>query len=373
MWRPSMPGWTVRGTAAVAAIALVMTATASTASAGNAPVLVKDIVAGAHGSLPDDLVNVAGTLFFTAIDGTHGRELWKSDGTPGGTRMVKDIRPGSAYSSPRHLTVAGDRLFFTAADGIHGREVWVSDGSRAGTHMVRDVTSPGEHGSSDPSDLVAVGSNVYFWRDIGTFCSMCDDRYELWRSDGTRAGTRRVLIGPNVGEQVGIGRKLFFTYEYLVGSLWTTDGTVSKAVAGMPDGVPYDLTVVGKTLYFGSDLDPGRNSLWKTDGTRDGTARLLHQQPADITPFGARLAFISGAPGGPALGERRQRGRHALIADIGPWTTFEWAEVGWRWRSRAANSTSRVTTPTMAWGACGGRTAPPPGRRSSRGRRDLTA
>ena len=32
-------------------------------------------------SNPRDLTNVGGTLFFTADDGTHGHELWRSDGT----------------------------------------------------------------------------------------------------------------------------------------------------------------------------------------------------------------------------------------------------------------------------------------------------
>ena len=40
------------------------------------------------------LTNVNGTLFFTANDGTHGHELWKSDGTAAGTVLVKDIIPG---------------------------------------------------------------------------------------------------------------------------------------------------------------------------------------------------------------------------------------------------------------------------------------
>ena len=42
---------------------------------------------------PSSLTGVGGTLFFTADDGIHGRELWKSDGTKAGTVLVKDIDP----------------------------------------------------------------------------------------------------------------------------------------------------------------------------------------------------------------------------------------------------------------------------------------
>src|SRR5205085_6189998 len=39
-------------------------------------------------------VNVNGTIYFEANDGVHGIELWKTDGTTGGTVMVKDINAG---------------------------------------------------------------------------------------------------------------------------------------------------------------------------------------------------------------------------------------------------------------------------------------
>src|SRR5262249_58532624 len=86
---------------------------------------------------------VGGTLFFTANDGVNGEELWKSDGTEAGTVLVKDINPGSAFgygygSRPYELTAVGGTLFFTADDGAHGRELWKSNGTEAGTVLVKD-------------------------------------------------------------------------------------------------------------------------------------------------------------------------------------------------------------------------------------------
>ena len=65
-----------------------------------------------------------GALFFEANDGTHGYELWETDGTPTGTKLVKDIQPGAGSSTPSNLAVVGNTLFFSADDGMHGREPW---------------------------------------------------------------------------------------------------------------------------------------------------------------------------------------------------------------------------------------------------------
>ena len=91
-----------------------------------------------------ELTNVNGTLYFTANDGVHGWELWKSDGTEAGTVMVKDIRPGSDEYGVYDLTAVNGTLFFEANDGVHGWELWKSDGteSRHGHgqgHSIRDL------------------------------------------------------------------------------------------------------------------------------------------------------------------------------------------------------------------------------------------
>src|SRR5215218_9505887 len=62
---------------------------------------------------PSKLVDVGGTVFFTASDGIHGEELWRSDGTRTGTVRVKDINPGVDGSGPSSLTAVGGTLFFT--------------------------------------------------------------------------------------------------------------------------------------------------------------------------------------------------------------------------------------------------------------------
>ncbi|MFM7787275.1 MAG: ELWxxDGT repeat protein, partial [Microcystis panniformis] len=114
------------------------------------------------------------TLFFSANDGVNGFELWKSDGTAAGTVLVKNIFPGnnpSFSSSPRNLRVVGNTLFFSANDGANGYELWKSDGTAAGTVLVKDI-NPGSSSSFTSysqalMDLMAVGNTLFFIADNG--------------------------------------------------------------------------------------------------------------------------------------------------------------------------------------------------------------
>jgi ELWxxDGT repeat protein len=91
--------------------------------------IVRNIRPGSDGSSPSEMTGVGGTVFFSATDGVHGVELWRTDGTGAGTEIVQNIRPDSggdfsSGSNPHSLTSVGGTLFFSADDGAHGRELW---------------------------------------------------------------------------------------------------------------------------------------------------------------------------------------------------------------------------------------------------------
>ena len=202
----------------------------STAAYGQAT-LLKDIHQGFtpnYGSAPAYFAEMNGIAYFVASTSLTGDELWRSDGTAAGTWLVFDIYSGGFSSfnvNPLSLVTVGNTLFFTADDGQYGRELWKSDGTAAGTSLVKDLI-PGKE-STYLYNLTAVNGMLYF------SCSTDSEGSELWRSDGTESGTymvKDINPGPNDADPqnfIAYNGSLFFTAKNATNGteLWKSNGT----------------------------------------------------------------------------------------------------------------------------------------------------
>ncbi|MEX2235615.1 MAG: ELWxxDGT repeat protein [Cyclobacteriaceae bacterium] len=240
-------------------------------------VLVKDINEGTNFSSPNRLTKVGELLFFEATDGVNGTELWRSDGTEQGTVMVKDIIPGPAGGGLSNFTDVNGTLFFIAFTESTGWELWVSDGSAGGTRLVKDI-SPGTN-SSTPRFLTNVNGVLFFVADSPTYGA------ELWRSNGSEAGTAIVKdivpnhLGSFPSDVINIDGMVFFTANdpFQGTTLWTSDGTelgtgIVKDIDTLSFGlVRSNFTNVNGLLYFTASDGIHGQELWRSDGSNWGT------------------------------------------------------------------------------------------------------
>jgi ELWxxDGT repeat protein len=259
-------------------------------------------------------------LYFIAADKDHGLEMWSTDGTPSGTMMLKDINPGQDGSGPiEHSFVIGDQLFFTANDGSHGEEWWVTNGSESGTHLVRDNFQGKDQNvvlNDTRRTVLNYNDKMVYFASGGTF-----DTLQLWITDGTEGGTQMLTSGSRMRpldaitmcDYIIFKDKIYFTYKGAKSTeLWVSDGTpagtgIFKDIVPEKSGYnasasPDRFSIYNNELYFMAFDENNKRSLWKTDGTAEGTEKIIVLQDIasanSFTVFNNKLYFSAATPGG---------------------------------------------------------------------------
>jgi ELWxxDGT repeat protein len=259
---------------------------------------VLDLVPGSPGSNAVPLAEYDGALLFAWDDGVHGTEVWATTGSIASTVRLTDL-PGTTSSwSLRLLRIGLDRFVFEHDDGVHGREPWTL--TLSGASLVLDVVSGPE--SSLGAWLGTAGEDAYFRTP--------DD--ELWRTDGTAAGTVRLMTGLDTTDwfDVVAGRVYFDHDDGVLGhEPWVVTAGATAEIVGAGCGV-------GMRAPWLESSDPvlGRTWVVRGGGGPPGSVGLLVLgRPAvrpDLLPGGCTSFVDAGSVGV----------IHVVLDAAAPWT-----------------------------------------------------
>ncbi len=192
-------------------------------------------------------------------------------------------------AEPRGFVQVGTTLYFNVNGNTEG-EIWKSDGTEAGTLRVTNSKSSQDYLTNIDGTLFILA------RSSG-----------IWRSDGNSDGTVKIAtVGrANFSQRAVIGGTVYFSVDGGLG-LWKSNGTEAgtiqvknvKLKLTSTSGLPNLMTTVGSTLYFVANDGSSGYELWKSDGTESGTTRVSDlrsgsgsSNPNELVNVGGTLFF----------------------------------------------------------------------------------
>jgi ELWxxDGT repeat protein len=125
--------------------------------------------------------------------------LWRTDGTDAGTYKLRSFSSDIGW-----IASSGEELLLAANDGVRGLELWRSNGTVAGTVLQRDINPQGNSslipdsrdGSQVTQEAAVTLNNVVYFLANAGG----DPNYELWRSDGTGGTGTRMIKNDETGK-----------------------------------------------------------------------------------------------------------------------------------------------------------------------------
>ena len=152
-----------------------------------------------------DIVSFNGLTYFAGQDAAGKTGLWVSNGTSAGTSEINVPAANSSGLSPVSLTVFDGKLYFGGTDSSGSIGLWQSNGTASGTSelSVAGTSSAGlqpvaVNASSYPNVAMTIFDNTLFFTGVDS-----SGNYDLWKSDGTAAGTVQVST-PAAGGPIGL-------------------------------------------------------------------------------------------------------------------------------------------------------------------------
>ena len=198
-------------------------------------------------------------VLFSGYQEGSGSELWVSYGVNSASspeksnHRLKEIRSGENGSSPKNFFQLGDRVLFSANDGTSGHELWITDGTASGTELFKDIYSGVV--SAHPSSFTLLGNKAVFVANSAEYGN------ELWITDGTQEGT--TLLKDLTPAQNGL--------------VYHTNPTF--------------LAKAGAFVFFRADALDGSQSVWRTNGTSEGTEQVSSLKPMSIIGWNDKVVF----------------------------------------------------------------------------------
>lgn len=192
---------------------------------------------------PRIVASIDGKVYFTAHNAATGNEPWVTDGTSTGTYPLGDLYATNSQfdsSGAFNFYKVGETTVFTARDLTHGNELWKTDGTAAGTMLLKDITA-GHEGTFIPSG----GQHFYHHNGLLYFWEANTGDARLWKTDGTEAGTVPVTNATGLNY---IGSTLIDGKIYL------------ERMTAEYGAEPWVLDLETETLQLVADLLPGTAS-----------------------------------------------------------------------------------------------------------------
>ena len=304
---------------------------------GTMPTLVSDIFKGPTSSYPAYYTAFGERLMFGAVDAEKGNELFITDGAVNSAKLVKDINTVVTttsnagfnfynYLGYRGMAALGNDVLFNAYERVHGSELYKSDGTGSGTKLLNDVI-PGEEGFN--IQIILSKKNAVYFIAAGNSTSA------IYKTNGNKNTLRKMTpdysyIQSFVVTDKGLVFYVSFNYNTFEYELWRTDGTTAGTFL-LSSTLYYSnyLNVIGNTALFVAGDGVNGYELWKSDGSVPGTAMVKDINPgiANSTPGGmfvykdeAYFAAYDGIGSTPSFWKSNGKDAGTIkLKDIDPW------------------------------------------------------